>query len=183
MAHVKVSIGKGSDNNPGRAKAKKTSIVLFDWNEVANIDDVKRGADGITYTVAPVFISGYHAITIYGTPDTIKCYDGSEGDTDKAGFIHHVEFEHPNTEDKVYASFVENCINGSFGAIVTNFESGVKRLAGTPAIPLRFTHEATDDKEQDTNMVKLDSVMRGPKLGFYEASLPVLDTDASGSGA
>jgi hypothetical protein len=185
-AFAKVSIPKGdSNNNPGRAKAKKSNIILFDWDDVSNIDAIKPNDNGIIVSANIEMKAGKTAIAMYATPSTIKITDPSEGDPDKKGFKQGLEYEHPNTEDQLYAEFIENNINKNFGAIVVNFESGLMKLIGTPAVPMQIMHESDDSAEQDTNIVKMESLLRGPKVRFYTGALPVLDTDedASGSGA
>jgi len=180
MAFSKVSVLKSTTNmNPGRPTSFKTKVILFEWDDVLTVP--ARDANGILIATDLVMKPGYPAIEMYVTPKTLKAYDTSEGDPDKKGYIQHLEFEHPGDE-LAYAEFAENMINRNLGAIIQKCDGSDKRLLGTPCCPLQFQHEGQNDSEAVTNMVKFESLLRGPKVAHYNGALPTLDSDASGSG-
>lgn len=181
MSFAKTSVLKSAtNNNPGRPTSFKDRVVLFEWDDVLTLP--ARDANGIKITGNLVMKAGANAIEMYVTPKTLKAFDTSEGDPDKKGFIQHLEFEHPGDE-LAYAEFAENMINKNLGAIVMKFDGSDKRMMGTPACPLQFQHEGQNDSEAVTNMVKFESLLRGPKVAHYAGTIPTLDNDASGSGA
>lgn len=178
--YTKVSVLKPVDNNnPGRPVSFKDRVVLFEWDDVLTVPP--RDASGVLISLPLVMKPGKTAIEMYVTPKTLKAYDTSEGDPDKKGYIQHLEFEHPGDE-LTYAEFSENMINKNLGAIVMKWDGTNKRMLGTPGCPLQFQHEGQNDSEAVTNMVKFASLLRGPKIAHYTASIPELDSDASGSG-
>ena len=178
MTYVKASVLK-TNNNAGRPLSFMDRVVLFDWNDVLTVP--ARDANGILVSGNLVMKPGAPAIEMYVTPKTLKVYDTSEGDPDKKGFIQHLEFEHPGDE-LAYAEFAENAINVNFGAIVRRCDGSNSRLLGTPCCPLQFQHEGQNDSEAVTNMVKFESLLRGPKIAHYAGTIPDIDSDASGSG-
>lgn len=179
MAYTMVSVLK-TNANAGRPTAFKDRVVIWKWDDVDS--NPSRDASGVKIAGNLTLLAGKTAIEIYVTPKTLKAYDTSEGDPDKKGFIHHLEFEHPGDE-LAYAEFVENMINENVGAIIQKCDGTSKRLLGTKCCPLQLTHEGKNDSEAVTNMVKFESLLRGPKIAHYEGVVPTLDSDGSGSGA
>lgn len=179
MSYSMVSVLK-TNSNAGRPTGFMDRIILFRWEDVLTVPS--RDANGIKITEDLVMSPGAPAIEMYVSPKTLKVFDTSEGDPDKKGYIQHLEFEHPGDE-LGYAEFAENAINVNYGAIVRACDGSNTRLLGTPCCPLQFTHEGQNDSEAVTNMVKFESLRRGPKIAHYEGTLPTLDSDASGSGA
>ncbi len=178
MAYAMVSVTK-SNVNAGRPVSFNNNIILFKWTDVDTMPD--RDASGVLITGDLVLKAGATAIEIYATPKTVKVYDTSEGDPDKKGFIQHLEFEHPGDEQG-YAEFAENAINENFGALVRTCDGSKVRLLGSECCPLQFIHEGQNDSEAVTNVVKFESMLRGPKIAHYSGAIPTLDSD-SGSGA
>jgi hypothetical protein len=176
MAYSMVSVLKTSAN-AGRPVAFNNNIILFRWEDVQT--NPARDASGILITGDLVLEAGATAIAMYATPKTIKVYDTSEGDPDKKGFIQHLEFEHPGDE-LAYAEFAENSINVNFGAIVRVCDGTKVRLLGSPCCPLQFSHEGQSDSEAVTNVVKFESLLRGPKIAHYSGAIPELEGSGSG---
>lgn len=182
MAYTMVNVLK-KNLNAGRPTSFKDRIILFKWDDVDVVPE--RDDSGV---LIPALIdaqpndlvmkAGKYAIEMYVTPKTLKVYDTSEGDPDKKGFIQHLEFEHPGNELE-YDEFVENSINANFGAIVETCDGKKTRFLGTKCCPLQFTHEGQNDSEAVTNMVKFESLVRGPKIAHYEGTLPEVYEDPS----
>jgi len=182
MSYTMVNVLK-TNMNAGRPVSFKDRIILFKWDDVEVVPE--RDASGV---LIPALIdgsandlemkAGKTAIQMYVTPKSLKVYDTSEGDPDKKGFIQHLEFEHPGNE-LAYDEFAENAINANFGAIVETCDGSKTRFLGTPCCPLQFTHEGQNDSEAVTNMVKFESLLRGPKIAHYEAALPEIYEDPS----
>lgn len=180
MSYTMVSVLK-SDPNAGRPVSFNNNIILFKWDDV--VIDPDRDDSGVLITGDLQLEAGAVAIEMYATPKTLKVYDTSEGDPDKKGFIQHLEFEHPG-DGQAYAEFAENSINENWGAIVRVCDGTTTktRLLGTKCCPLQFSHEGQNDSEAVTNVVKFESMLRGPKIAHYQGAIPTLDSD-SGSGA
>jgi hypothetical protein len=177
MAYSKVSVLKKSDN-AGRPVSFKDRVTLIDVADILTFPD--RDTNGIKISTDITLKAGKTAIQMYATPKTLKAYNTSEGDPDKKGFIHHLEFEHPGDEVE-YNEFAENCINKNFVAIVSRFDGTNMRVLGTPGCPLQFSDEGKNDSEAVTNQVKFESLLRGPRIAHYSGSLPTLDAGASGA--
>lgn len=178
MSYSFVSVLK-TNTNAGRPLAYNSNVILFKWDDV--VTDPVRDESGVLITGDLEMVAGATAIELYATPKSLKVYDVSEGDPDKKGFIQHLEFEHPGDE-LAYNEFAENAINDNWGAIVRVCDGSKTRLLGTKCCPLQFTHEHQGDSEAVTNMVKFESILRGPKIAHYTGVIPTLDSD-SGSGA
>jgi hypothetical protein len=175
MGYSMVNVLK-TNSNAGRPVSFKDRIILFRWDDVDTVPE--RDASGVLYPALIegeandlVMKTGKTAIEMYVTPKTLKVYDTSEGDPDKKGFIQHLEFEHPGDELE-YAEFAENAINENFGAIIQTCDGSRSRLLGTPCCPIQFSHEGQNDSDAVTNMVKFESLLRGPKIGHYDGDLP-----------
>jgi hypothetical protein len=179
MSYTRVSVLK-VNSNAGRPLSFRDRVVLFAWDDVETVP--ARDASGILVAGDIVMAAGKTALEMYVTPKSLKVFDTSEGDPDKKGYIQHLEYEHPGDE-LAYAEFAENSINVNFGAIVQRCDGTNARLLGTPCCPLQFQHEGQNDSEAVTNMVKFESLLRGPKIAHYTGTIPVLDSDGSGSGA
>lgn len=175
MAYSMVSVRK-TTSNQGRPVSFDNYIVLFKWDDVLTSPD--RDDKGVLITGDLVMEPGKTAIEIYAIPKTVKVYDTSEGDPDKKGFIQHLEFEHPG-DSQAYAEFAENAINENFGAIVQTCDGNSTRLLGSSCCPLQFIHEGQNDSEAVTNMVKFESMYRGPKIAHYSGAIPELDSSGS----
>ncbi len=178
MSYSLVSVRK-SNVNAGRPVSFNNHIILFRWDDV--VADPTRDASGVLITGDLQLEAGATAIEIYATPKTMKVYDVSEGDPDKKGYIQHLEFEHPGDE-LAYAEFAENAINENWGAIVRVCDGSRTRLLGTKCSPLQFAHEQQSDSEAVTNMLKFESMLRGPKIAHYTGAIPEIE-GTSGSGA
>lgn len=174
MSYTMVSVLK-TNVNAGRPVSFNNNIILFDWDDVPT--DPARDASGVLITGDLTLDVGAVAIEMYAIPKTIKVYDVSEGDPDKKGFIQHLEFEHPGDE-LAYSEFCENSINKNWGAIVRVCDGSRTRLLGSKCCPLQFTHEQQSDSEAVTNMVKFESMLRGPKIAHYTGGIPTLDSDS-----
>ncbi|HAH24914.1 MAG TPA: hypothetical protein DCL77_14370 [Prolixibacteraceae bacterium] len=177
MSFVKVSILKKNDN-AGRPESFKDKVVLIDVEDILLFP--ARDAKGVLIATDITLKVGASAIEIYVTPKTLKIGNKSEGEADKKGYIQSLELEHPGDELE-YNEFAENCTNKNFVAIVSRWDGTRKRLLGTPGCPLQFSDEGKNDSEAVTNVVKFESLIRGPRIAHYTGEIPVLDTAASGA--
>lgn len=158
--------------NPGRVKPKDPNITLFRWDDVDG--DVTRDEKGIVVAGPIIFLAGTNAIKIYATPTTIQVTEETVGDPDKKGFVQHLEFEHPG-DNLVFEEWCENNVNANLGAIVKQLDTGEQKLLGTKGSPLQFTSEMQDTNEHITNMIKLASLLPGPKIAKYTGGDLALD--------
>jgi hypothetical protein len=163
-----VSVPKKSAN-AGRATGKKSFIVIFRWDDIAQY---KRDEKGVLVSQF-AFKAGKKPIAIYATNSTINSYHTSEGDPDAKGFIQHVDFEHPGSELES-EEFFENNINENLGAIVINCDTAANslcKIAGTPCQPLQITDSSQDNNEANKHTVQMASILRGPALGKIAKNL------------
>lgn len=168
MPYTHIVVPKGG-YNPGRVKPKDPNIILFRWDDVEG--DVARDDVGVTVAGDIVFKTGQNAITIYATPTTIKASEETTGDPDKKGFISHLEFEHPG-DNLTFDEWCENNVNANLGAVIKQLDTGEKKLLGTKGSPLQFNVEMEDSSEHVTNVIKLASLLAGPKMAHYTGADP-----------
>jgi len=183
-----VSVPKKT-SNAGRPKGKKSYVVLFRWEDVAEYERDEKGVRVTKFSMKP----DKKPIAVYATDKTIKINHTSEGDKDAKGFIHNTEFEHPGTDIEI-DEFVNNNINENLGSIVFGCAGDDAKIAGTPYTPQEIDKaEAQDDNEADKTMIALKSSIRGDTIGRIAKSLipktdnpeidAVLGLTSSGSGS
>lgn len=165
-----VSVPKKSVNQ-GRPTPKKKYVMIFDWDDVA---DYARDEKNVRVTTLE-FKEGKNPIGVFATSRTINPYSESSGESGQAGFLQHVDFEHPGT-DLEFDEFIENNINRELGAIVIPCDGVDARIAGTPCIPLVMTVSSQDNNEAGKHTVQLVSEMIGSVLGHISKEL-IPETD------
>lgn len=147
-----VSVKKPGDA-AGRPSGKKNYVVLFDWNDV---NTFTVDTDGVTVTAFKM-ASGKKPIAVYGTSETIACYDKLVGEVDGKGFQHLVDFSTPG-DTKEFAACRNAAVNKELGAFVINCGAQDAKVAGTPCAPLRFAKDdGKDDKEGVKHEISLAS--------------------------
>jgi hypothetical protein len=176
MAFVSVLRSTLKNNNPGRPNPKDPYIILLRTEDLASTP--VKGADGIGVSTPLALKVGAKAIRIYATPSTISVHAASSGDPDKKGFIHNLEFEHPGS-GLGYAQFCNDNVNTNLMAMVVYPDLTFKKLLGWPGNPLQLNSEGKDDKDADTNTVKLVGLFAGDNILQYTGALPTIE----GSGA
>ena len=171
--YTMVSVPKQGPN-AGRTNGKKSYVIIFDF---ADVDKFSRDENGISMKEF-TFKSTKKPIAVYATNSSIKCYHTVEGEDDARGFIHHVEFDHPGTNEKI-DEFLNSCVNARLGAIVVPCGSATPRIAGTPCQPLAISDaQSQDDKEGCKSSIKMASVLRGDVLGYIDlAKIPKTDNE------
>ena len=107
-------------------------------------------------------------------------HDNSSGDPDKKGFIHNLEFEHPGSSAE-YSQFVNENLNENLMSIVVYPDLDFNKLLGWPGNPLQLNHEQKDDKDSDTNTIKLVGLFAGDKILHYTGAIPAIEGEASGA--
>lgn len=151
----------------GRPTGKKSFVILFRWDDVAEFEKDEKGIRVTKFT----FQTGKKPIAVYATGSTIKPYAQSEGEDDARGYIHHLDFEHPGT-DVEYDEMMNANINENLGAIVVGCSGDDAKIAGTPCTPLHVTQDnSQDDNEANKNSVQLASTLRSGPLGRIAKSL------------
>lgn len=176
MAFVKVSVLKKVDN-AGRPVSFRNRVILMEDSDILTFP--ARDDKGVLIAADIVLKPGRTAMEMYVTPKTLKVYNTPEGDPDKKGYVQHLEFEHPGDELE-YNEFAENCINRNFVAIVQRFDGTKARIVGSPGCWLQFSDEGQNDSEAVTNVVKFESLLRGPRIAHYTGAMPAVDA-ASGA--
>lgn len=167
-----VSVPKKSVNQ-GRPTPKKKYVMIFDWDDVATYARDEKNVRVTDLT----FKEGKNPIGVFATSRTINPYSESSGESSQAGFLQHVDFEHPGT-DLEFDEFIENNINRELGAIVIPCDGVDARIAGTPCIPLVMTVAGQDNNEAAKHTVQLVSEMIGSVLGHISKELiPVTDNE------
>ena len=147
-----VSVKKPGDA-AGRPSGKKNYVILFDWNDVKTLTIDTDGVNVSAFTMA----SAKKPIAVYGTSETIACYDKLVGEVDGKGFQHLVDFSTPGDTAEL-AAFRNAAVNKELGAIVINCGAKDAKLAGTPCAPLRFAKDdGKDDKEGVKHEISLAS--------------------------
>ncbi len=165
-AYAMASVPKKSDN-AGRARGKKSFIIVFDWDDVAKYTRDEKGVRVSEFT----FRDGKKPIGVYATDSTIQAYHTSEGEDDARGFIQHTDFDHPGTDLEI-TEFANNCINKNLGAIVFDCAGDDAKIAGTPCTPLKMDKaDSQDNKEGAKNTFNLKSSLRGSTIGIIAKSL------------
>jgi hypothetical protein len=178
MAFTSVGKNMAKNGNPGRPNVKSTHIVLFRTDDL--LTRPVKDIDGVRVLNNLVLKEGMVAIAIYATPSTIKLGDKSSGDPDKKGFITTLDFEYPGSSVD-YSAFINDNINENLMAIVVYPDLAYDKLLGWPGNPLQLNHEQKDDEKEDTNIVKLESVMAGDKYLLYWGELPPIEVETSQS--
>lgn len=172
-AYSMVSVRKKT-SNAGRPKGKMSYIVLFRWEDVKTFTRNEKGVRVSAFEM----MQGKKPVAVYATDSTINIYHTSEGEDDARGFIHHVDYEHPGTEEE-HDEFVNNNINENLGAIVFGCSGNDAKIAGTPCTPLKMTKaDSQDNKEGDKNTINLASSLRGGTIGHIAKNLVPVTDDA-----
>jgi len=170
MAYTFVSVPKKSANQ-GRPTPKRKYVMVFDWDD---IDAYERDESNVRVTTL-TFKTGKTPIGVFASSGSINPYQESSGEARQAGFLQHVDFTHPGTDEE-FDAFLENNINKDLGAIVIPCDGADARIAGTPCIPLVMTANSQDNNESRQHTVQLVSEMIGSVLGHISKELvPVTD--------
>lgn len=164
--------------NSGRPTLFRSKVMLFKMSDVKTWPSVD--AKGVLASDDLELNVGANAIEIDVVSKTLKVYHTVEGDADKKGNIHNVEFEHPGSELE-FEEFVEEWLNEDCGAILMNHDLTNARLAGTPGNPLQLTVEDQNDSDGNSNTLKFASLLRGARMIKYEGVLPPIDSSGSGA--
>lgn len=154
--------------NPGTPKGKDPNIIIYRTKDIKTMPD--RDEKGIKIVGDIVLQDDTKAIKIYATPSTIKVTQASEGEADAKGTIQNLEFEHPGS-NLLLEEFLENNQNENLNAVVVGGDK-VKKQLGTKTQPLQFTVESEDSNEADKSVIKLASILRGPRIAIYEGKEP-----------
>lgn len=167
-----VSVPRKSPNQ-GRPTPKKKYVMIFDWSDVSAYERDESNVRVTTLT----FKEGKKPIGIFASSRTINPYHESSGEAGQAGFLQHVDFEHPGNSEE-FDAFLENNINRELGAIVIPCTGEDARIAGTPCIPLVMTATSQDNNEAAKQTVQLVSEMIGSVLGYIAKDLiPATDNE------
>ena len=165
MPYTFVSVPR-KDVNQGRPTPKKKFVMIFDWDDVATYERDLKNVRVTDFT----FKEGKKPIGVYASASTINPYQESSGEARQAGFLQHVDFTHPGTDEE-FDAFLENNINRDLGAIVIPCDGDDARIAGTPCVPLVMTASSQDNNEGRNHSVQLVSEMVGSVLGHISKSL------------
>ena len=169
-----VSVPKGS-NNQGVPTTKKSAIIIFDFDQVESFvrDDknIKMSSFFLKFGVTP--------IGIFVNETSIDAGDSVEGDAYEKGFLHHVNFQHPGT-DQAFAEFKSAMANANLGAIVVECDptATTAKIYGTPCAPLKLNKaDEVDTNEAHRNEVEMASVLRSEPAGIIDKNkIPVTDS-------
>lgn len=172
-AYSMVSVPKGS-NNQGKPAGKKNVIIIFDFDQVATYTRDEKGVLVSALTMK----SGKTPIGIFVNENTIDAGDSLEGEAYEKGYLNHVNFQHPGT-DQAFAEFKAANVNANLGAIVVECDPSVTtaKVYGTPCAPLRMGKaDEVDTNEAHRNEVELASTQRSLPAGIIaKSSIPVTD--------
>lgn len=165
--------------NPGKPSPKRSEIIIFRWSDVETVPI--RDEKGIKIEQDFTLKAGTNAISIYATPSEIDLKQTPEGDIDAKGTIQELKFAHPG-DGLELQEFLENNLNENLGALVLPFlDTDPKKLVGAPEAPLMLDPESVDNKDGNKNNITLKSVMRGPRVGYYEGAIPTLVASTEGA--
>lgn len=168
MTYVKVNVNK-PDSGVGAGGDKKDIITLFDFEDVLSFP--ARDSKGIVISGDITLNPGAYMIKIYGTQDTIKASVASEGDPDKKGYIHTLEFQHPGSEQEI-EEFLQNWHNKNIGAVIERCSENHKKQYGTPCAPLQLTVASDDSKDSNNSTLTLKSTQKSQfRPAIYEGAL------------
>ena len=172
MTYVKTNVTKPTGIAPGKGGDKKALITIFDYDDL--VTEAQRDSKGIVIAGSHTFKSGFYAIQIYATIDSIVNKSTSEGDIDAEGIIQQVDFAHPGGKKEI-REFRQNWLNRNMGIIVEKCSSGEKDQYGASCAPLRMTFEATNDKDVNKSVFTFKSTNKGPDAAIYQGTI-TLDT-------
>ena len=165
-AYTLVSVKK-QGSNPGQPRGKKNIIILFDFDKAK----MERDEKGVKVT-SLTMISPAKPIGLFVNQNSIDAGDEVEGDAYSRGFIHHVNFDHPGT-DQDAAEFKGNNVNANLGAIVIGCDSNetTAKVYGTPCAPLVMQQgQEQDTSEAHNNHFELKTEMRTWPVGIINIS-------------
>lgn len=165
MPYTFVSVPR-KNVNQGRPTPKKKYVMVFDFDDVATYERDEKNVRVTAFS----FKEGKSPIGVYASASTINPYQESSGEARQAGFLQHVDFTHPGTDEE-FDAFLENNINRDLGAIVIPCDGDDARIAGTPCVPLVMTASSQDNNEGRNHSVQLVSEMVGSVLGHISKSL------------
>lgn len=157
--------------NQGRPTPKKKYVIIFDWADVLSYARDEKNVRVTDLT----FKEGKTPIGVFATSRTINPYSEASGESGQAGYLQHVDFEHPGN-DLEFDEFLENNINRELGAIVVPCDGTDARIAGTPCVPLVMTSTGQDNNEAGKHTVQLVSEMISSVLGHISKEL-IPETD------
>lgn len=172
MTYVKANVIKPTGIAPGKGGDKKALITVFDFDDI--LTEAQRDSKGIVIAGSHVFKSGFYAIQIYATIDSIVNKSASEGDIDAEGIIQQADFAHPGSKKEI-REFRQNWLNRNIGIIVEKCSSGEKDQYGTSCAPLRMNFDATDDKDGNKCVFTFKSTNKGLDVAIYQGTI-TLDT-------
>ena len=167
-----VSVPK-EGSNPGMPRGKKNIVVLFDFDKATMVRDEK----GVKVT-SLAMIGSAKPIGLFVDQKSIDAGDEVEGDAYARGFIHHVNFDHPGTEQAV-SEFKANNVNANLGAIVIGCDASetTAKVYGTPCAPLTMqAANEQDTNEAHNNHFELKTEVRTWPVGIIsKTGIPVTD--------
>lgn len=171
MSYARVSVKKAGDN-AGRAKGKRSYLIVFDWRDVQTHT---RDDKGVKVT-AFAFLPDKKPIGVYATPTTQNVYHQAAGASDGRSFIHHCDFEHPG-DALEFNEFIENNSNTPLGVIQVPCQGNDGRIAGLPCNPLEITQDnGQANNEATKHAIQMVQMFGGAVLGHIDKSL-VPETD------
>lgn len=161
-------------SNPGMPRGKKNIVIIFDFDKATMARDEK----GVKVT-SLAMIGSAKPIGLFVDQKSIDAGDEVEGDAYARGFIHHVNFDHPGTEQAV-AEFKANNVNANLGAIVIGCDASetTAKVYGTPCAPLTMqAANEQDTSEAHNNHFELKTEVRTWPAGIIDKSkIPATDS-------
>lgn len=168
-----VSVPK-EGSNPGMPRGKKNIVILFDMDKATMVRDEK----GVKITSLTMVGTGVTPIGLFVNQSSIDAGDEVEGDAYSRGFIHHLNFDHPGT-DQAIVEFKANNVNANLGAIVLGCDASetTAKVYGTPCAPLTMqSGNEQDTNEAHNNHFELKTEVRTWPVGIIDiADIPATD--------
>ena len=160
-------------SNPGMPRGKKNVIILFDFDKATMVRDEK----GVKVT-SLTMVGSALPIGMFVNQSSIDAGDEVEGDAYSRGFLHHVNFDHPGTEQAI-AEFKANNVNANLGAIILGCDASetTAKVYGTPCAPLTMQQaQEQDTRENHNNHFELKTEVRTWPVGIIDiADIPATD--------
>ncbi|HBZ67584.1 MAG TPA: hypothetical protein DEO70_12170 [Bacteroidales bacterium] len=167
--YVKANVLRPAKTAPGSGGDKKDTLILFDFDDLAD-EGYHRSGNGVI-TDQLVFKPGKYMVKVYGTVSKMKGSYETEGDEDAEGFMHGFEFEHPGDAIAIM-EFVQNWTGKNVGAITQKCSENYMKQYGTPCSPLKLKSSGQDDKDANVQKLVFKNTVKAPFVpGKYEGTL------------